>query len=43
MMLVRDSNTDFGLLPLAILFIGLPAYAVLLLAAYAGRVLAARG
>ena len=42
MLAIRRSGTDFGLLPLAMVFIGIPAYAVLFLVSLAGRKLGAR-
>ena len=41
-LLVRKSGTDFGLLPLALIFVGAPSYAVLLGAAATGRALGKR-
>ena len=42
MLLVRKSGTDFGLLPLALIFVGAPSYAVLLVAAAIGRAVGKR-
>lgn len=42
MLPVHPAGTDLGLLPLAILFIGVPGYGALLLAALAGRRLGPR-
>jgi hypothetical protein len=39
LLLVRRSGTDFGLLPLALIFVGAPSYAALLGAAAIGRAL----
>ena len=36
-LLVSKSGSDFGMLPLALVFVGLPAYLALLLAAALGR------
>jgi hypothetical protein len=38
MLFIGPSGTGLGLLPLSILFVGVPLYLVLLLAAYAGRI-----
>jgi len=42
MALIHPSGTDLGLLPLTLVFIGLPAYAVLFVVALVGRSLSAR-
>ena len=42
MLLVHKPGTDLGLLPLALIFVGAPSYAVLLGAAAIGRVLGKR-
>ena len=42
MVLIHPSGTDLGLLPLTLVFIGLPAYAVLFIVALVGRTLSAR-
>lgn len=39
MMLIHPAGTDLGLLPLAMVFIGLPAYGALYLAGMLGRAL----
>jgi hypothetical protein len=38
MVLVRPAGADFGLLPLALILIGLPAFVVFIGLAYAGRI-----
>jgi len=40
MMLIHPAGADLGLVPLAVVFIGLPAYAVLFMTALIGRKLA---
>ena len=40
MLLVHPGGTDFGMLPLAVILIGVPAYAVLVAVTAAGRALA---
>jgi hypothetical protein len=40
MLLVSPPGTDLGLLPLALIFIGLPAFAAFIGVAYVGRMLA---
>jgi hypothetical protein len=37
MVFIHPAGTDLGLLPLAIVFMGLPLYAMLLVAAFVGR------
>jgi hypothetical protein len=37
MMLIHPAGADLGLVPLAVVFIGLPAYAVLFMTALMGR------
>jgi len=42
MVLIHPSGTDLGLLPLTLVFIGLPAYVLLFVVALVGRTLSAR-
>lgn len=42
MLVIRVPGSDFGLLPLALVFIGVPAYGALFLASLIGRKLSAR-